>query len=186
MTNNLKEYMSSADAARDLGLSVASVQKMVDVGELAAVRTQGGHRRIFVDSINKYRATHGYYMPPPPANMICIMHDGKNLDPMLMQAFDSETVKILSHPLDLLGLEKIIDVLFIDANNSWLETTPKSLIEGLKNNYTLFIYNTNKLSQNSPLRGMNPAHFISNEINYQFMSGYLMGRKMVQNFLMKR
>ena len=63
MTKNLKEYMSSADAARDLGLSVASVQKMVDAGELAAVRTQGGHRRIFVNSINKYRATHGYYMP---------------------------------------------------------------------------------------------------------------------------
>ena len=118
--------------------------------------------------------------------MICIMHGGGNLDPMLTQAFDSERVKILSHPLDLLGMEKIINVLFIDANNSWLQTTPKSLMEALKNNYTLFIYNSNKLPQNSPLREMNPAHFIPGCINYQFMSGYLSGQKMVQNSLMKR
>lgn len=185
MMNKVKKYMSTAEAARELGLSVASIQKMVTIGELAAVRTQGGHRRIFITSIDEYRGTHGYRMSQPCSNMICIMHQGNNLDPMLMQADDSIIVKTMSHPLDLLGMEKVIDVLFIDANNQWLETTPVALIDGLQNNYTVFIYNSEKLPEDSHFREMNTAHLIPTSINYQFISGYLVGRKMLGNSVIK-
>ena len=184
MRNKLKEYMSTAEAARDLGLSIASIQKMVSTGDLAAVRTQGGHRRIFITSIEDYRNTHGYHIPAPPANMICIMHEGSNLDPMLTQAYDSKIVRMMSHPLDLIGMEKAIDVLFIDANNLWLQTTPVALIDGLRNSYTVFIYNSNKLPIDSHFHEMNAAHLIPKAINYQFISGYLVGRKMSEDRIM--
>lgn len=177
-SNKYKEYMSSADAASQLGLSVGSIQKMVDDGKLNAVRTQGGHRRIYIDSVNEYRAAYGYSVPPQAAVMVCIMHQGKDLDPMLMQAYDSNTLQILSHPLDLLGLEKVIDVLFIDANNLWLKTTPVEVIKGLSNNFKVFIYNSNSLPFNSPLREKNVLQLIPNEINYHFISGYLAGQIM--------
>jgi excisionase family DNA binding protein len=186
MRNNLKEYMSTADAARALGLSIASVHKIVSTGDLAAVRTKGGHRRIFITSIEEYQNTHGYHRPTGSANMICIMHEGSNLDPMLTQAYDSKIVRMMSHPLDLIGMEKAIDVLFIDANNQWLQTTPAALIDGLRKTYMVFIYNSNKLPIGSHFHEMNPAYLIPKAINYQFISGYLVGRRISKDRIQKR
>lgn len=186
ISKKIKEYASSATAARQLGMSVASIQKMVDAGELVGVRTHGGHRRIHMASINEYRAAHGYNMSKSSSGVICIMHQGGNLDPMLMQFYDSKKIKILSSPLDLINIKKNIDVLFIDANNEWLAATPAALIESLKSSCTVYIYNSDKLPSNSPLRETNSENLISNEINYQFISGYFAGQKVLENLLLKR
>lgn len=45
---------TTRDAAKMLQVSVGTVQKLVDTGRLLAWRTAGGHRRIPVNSINKY------------------------------------------------------------------------------------------------------------------------------------
>jgi len=42
------------DAARLLGVSRTTVQKMVDAGDLQAVRTSGGHRRILKSSLEQH------------------------------------------------------------------------------------------------------------------------------------
>jgi excisionase family DNA binding protein len=46
-------------AAKVLGLSVATVQALVERGELEAWRTKGGHRRITMPSVKAYLAQHG-------------------------------------------------------------------------------------------------------------------------------
>lgn len=46
-------------AARMLGVSVATVQSLVERGELQATRTKGGHRRISMTSIKSYLSAHG-------------------------------------------------------------------------------------------------------------------------------
>jgi excisionase family DNA binding protein len=49
------DLVSTAEAARILGLAVRSVQLMVDRGELSAWKTPGGHRRISRESIEHWR-----------------------------------------------------------------------------------------------------------------------------------
>lgn len=47
-------YCGTSYAAKVLGLSVATVQALVEKGEIEAWKTLGGHRRIAIHSINAY------------------------------------------------------------------------------------------------------------------------------------
>ena len=47
-----REFISTAQAARQLGLSLGAVQQMVESGTLAGWKTAGGHRRIRQDSVD--------------------------------------------------------------------------------------------------------------------------------------
>lgn len=47
------EFISTAQAARQLGLSLGAVQQMVESGTLAGWKTAGGHRRIRQDSVRR-------------------------------------------------------------------------------------------------------------------------------------
>lgn len=49
-----EDYCGTSYAARLLGLSVATVQSLVERGEIEAWKTLGGHRRIALQSINAY------------------------------------------------------------------------------------------------------------------------------------
>jgi excisionase family DNA binding protein len=49
------QFLSTAEAARMLGLSTTLVQTLVDQGELKGWKTRGGHRRISMDSIVDYQ-----------------------------------------------------------------------------------------------------------------------------------
>lgn len=48
------DYCGTSYAAKLLGLSVATVQSLVEKGEIEAWKTLGGHRRIALQSINAY------------------------------------------------------------------------------------------------------------------------------------
>lgn len=184
MTYKSKDYLSTAEAARDLGLSVGTIQKLVTFGELDALRTQGGHRRIFIHSIEKYRAKYGYKaQPESPSKAICIMHHGQDLDPLLVQAHEAKMLKILSHPLDLLGMKQDSYILFIDANNAWVKNVTLTQIEELQRTHIIFIYNSKQLEKNSFLYDIDSVHLIPHAITYPFISGYLMGQEMYSTHL---
>ena len=50
---NPKDYLSTRQSARYLQVSLGTVQKMVETGELLAWKTQGGHRRILSSSLEQ-------------------------------------------------------------------------------------------------------------------------------------
>jgi len=50
-----EDYCGTSYAAKLLGLSVATVQSLVEKGEIEAWKTLGGHRRIALRSINAYQ-----------------------------------------------------------------------------------------------------------------------------------
>ncbi len=50
------DYCGTSYAAKVLGLSVATVQSLVEKGEIEAWKTLGGHRRIALRSLNDYLA----------------------------------------------------------------------------------------------------------------------------------
>ncbi|MGV0959176.1 MAG: helix-turn-helix domain-containing protein [Limnohabitans sp.] len=53
----LPQFLSTAEAARMLGLSTTLVQTLVDQDELKGWKTRGGHRRISLESIQDYQNT---------------------------------------------------------------------------------------------------------------------------------
>jgi excisionase family DNA binding protein len=50
---NPKDYLSTRQSARYLQVSLGTVQKMVETGELLAWKTRGGHRRILTSSLEQ-------------------------------------------------------------------------------------------------------------------------------------
>ena len=52
------DYCGTTYAAKLLGLSVGTVQSLVERNELHAWKTQGGHRRISMPSIREYQRKH--------------------------------------------------------------------------------------------------------------------------------
>jgi len=51
----IAEYVTSSQAAKRLGLSMATIQKLVDNNVLQAWKTFGGHRRIALQSVMQYQ-----------------------------------------------------------------------------------------------------------------------------------
>ena len=47
------EYLSTRQSAKVLQVSLGTVQKMVELGELIAWKTRGGHRRILASSLEQ-------------------------------------------------------------------------------------------------------------------------------------
>jgi excisionase family DNA binding protein len=56
----LKDYVGIGEAAQILGLSRTSIQKLVDSGQIAAIKTAGGHRRILRCSLEDLNHKMGY------------------------------------------------------------------------------------------------------------------------------
>lgn len=54
------QFLSTAEAARMLGLSTTLVQTLVDQGDLKGWKTRGGHRRISLESIVDYQTVSRY------------------------------------------------------------------------------------------------------------------------------
>ena len=59
-----EDYCGTTYAAKLLGLSVGTIQTLVEKNELQAWKTQGGHRRIFMPSIRDYQKKHNMLMSP--------------------------------------------------------------------------------------------------------------------------
>ena len=58
------EFLTSSQAAKRLGLSMATIQKLVDNNILQAWKTFGGHRRISLVSIMNYQSANKFIEAP--------------------------------------------------------------------------------------------------------------------------
>lgn len=59
-------FLTSSQAAKRLGLSMATIQKMVDSNVLQGWKTFGGHRRISLASVVNYQSDHNFQDAPHP------------------------------------------------------------------------------------------------------------------------
>lgn len=71
MSNSLQDdtYCSTREAARMLGVSLGTVQNMVERGTLLAWKTAGGHRRVSVRAIEAYLGQRQPQFQAPPASL---------------------------------------------------------------------------------------------------------------------
>jgi len=73
LDNSSTAVCGTFSAAKMLGMSVGTVQSLVERGELQAWKTKGGHRRISLDSIRKYQRDHGLAAISRPAGELVRM-----------------------------------------------------------------------------------------------------------------
>lgn len=124
---NSKEFISTTNAARLLGLSVGTVQQMVEAGKLEAWKTQGGHRRIVKASLDKLLTHEQSFSHASDKLRVFVVEDDK----VLLKAYD-KLLKKLELPIDLFlfdnGLDAVLalgkgfpDVLLLDLEVPYVD-----------------------------------------------------------------
>lgn len=119
-SNHADGYCGTSYAGKLLGLSIGTIQQLVEKNELKAWKTQGGHRRISISSIHEYQQKHKI-----PA-IFNGPYNNKMLRVMLVED-DSVTREMLynycnqsSTPIDCTamssGLEALIDISSINPD----------------------------------------------------------------------
>ena len=80
------QFCGTTEAARILGLSVGTVQSLVERQELMAWKTQGGHRRIAMTSVQEYqRRNHAVATGEGPQSRILWIQENGPLRQKLLQ-----------------------------------------------------------------------------------------------------
>ena len=92
------QFLSTAEAARMLGLSTTLVQTLVDQGELKGWKTRGGHRRISLDSIQDYqsasRSSMGMSLKSSVKPRVTVVVESAQLMDQLMAANSGWTIPV--------------------------------------------------------------------------------------------
>jgi excisionase family DNA binding protein len=170
-------YFSTSEVAHYLGLSVGTVQRMVETGALKAFVTQGGHRRILSASLNQFCQAHGMSSLKPQAldPLICILHASDQVTGTLAQLSQWPQVKVITQPLDLMGIRRSIGALFIDARIAWVHAAPMHLQETSARNAHVILYNSTAMPKDSALLVANQVSQVPGDISHDLVFGYLLG-----------
>jgi len=93
------KYISTREAAKRLGLSLGTVQQMVERGELRAWKTAGGHRRIDEASVESYhqRARTGATVASGTRALRVLIAE----DDRILQKLYTHTLETWGLPLDV-------------------------------------------------------------------------------------
>ena len=170
-------YFSTSQAAKILSLSVGTIQRMVESGVFKAYVTQGGHRRILSSSLNQFCQDKGFTNPQAShaAPLICILHASDKVNNTLAQLNQWTDVKVITQPLDLMGLHRTIGALFIDARMTWIHVSPMHLQDTAARDAHIVIYNSAQLPPTSALQAANRISLFDGDISTDLVFGYLLG-----------
>ncbi len=107
------EYCGTSYAAKLLNLSVGSIQSLVEKNELIAWKTQGGHRRISLQSIYQYKSR-ANLLPKLPAQSgkylkVMVVEDDANTRAMYQAYFDSWDLPI-DAVMQVSAIEALLDI----------------------------------------------------------------------------
>ncbi len=175
---NTQAYVSTSQAAKMLGLSVGTVQRMVQNGVFKAFVTHGGHRRILSKSLQDYCTQQGLNPATPlPATeeaRLCILHDSTHPAPALNTLAQWPQITVMTHPLDLMALDAEVNALFIDARIPWLHTPPVHLDSPRLRHTRLVVYNSAQLPAGSPLTPSPQLSMFEGDISTDLVYGYLL------------
>jgi excisionase family DNA binding protein len=124
-----KKYISTKQSADLLNVSLGTVQKMVESGELLAWKTRGGHRRILVTSLEKMLQDRQQLFEnlSKKDHLILSFHrnleDHENLSAILTRFFNPFELKTSFNYLEglMLAVELKPNVIFIDSRLPFIE-----------------------------------------------------------------
>ena len=181
-----EDYCGTTYAAKLLGLSVGTIQTLVEKAELQAWKTQGGHRRISMQSIREYQRRH---------NMMSTLPENRQNRLKVLLVEDDEVTREMMRdfctrcdmPVDCTamssGLEALIDiasimpdVLIADLNMPGVDGF--ELLRTLRQN-PVFARMTNLVisaltAEEVESRGNLPEGtiFVAKPVNLQWLNGF--------------
>lgn len=165
-------YLSTTQAAQRLGLSVGTVQRMVEAGVLQAYTTQGGHRRILTSSVNHYCrgavASAGH-------TQVCVLAATAEPGPALAKLEQIGGVHLITNPLELAGLRDKIHVLFMDARIPWLPWNELHLADSLGTDAHCIVCQCKHLPETIQAALRDQATLYPGHISADLVQGYLLG-----------
>lgn len=176
---NSEEFLSTGQAAKLLGLTIATVQKMTESGLLSAYMTPGGHRRILYSSFNQFcdKRSLKDTQYTKDKSLVCIMHHQAITNTELATISEFPNVKVICSPLDLLGLQRSNITLFMDARLPWIDEKIFQTNTEFGNKTQLYLYNSEKLPSTSTLKFHPNVTAIEGDINRHLIFGFLLKNK---------
>jgi excisionase family DNA binding protein len=183
-----EDYCGTSYAAKLLGLSVATVQSLVEKGEIEAWKTLGGHRRIALRSINAYQEKSSKKMlrtQPSPGSRLRVMVVEDEPDARELYRLNFEEWDL---PLDCTWMPSAIEAMMdISSMRPDLLITDLSMpgvdglemLKALKRNANLSDMRIVVISGLSPqaieARGGLPvdAHLQRKPINFDWLQGFM-------------
>ncbi len=107
--------------------------------------------------------------------MICILHASDQITSTLTQLSQWSEVKVITQPLDLMGIQRPISALFIDARIAWVHDAPMHLQETTARDAHIIIYNSSAMPPGSALRNASHVSQVPSDISPDLVFGYLLG-----------
>jgi excisionase family DNA binding protein len=108
-----EDYCGTTYAAKLLGLSVGTIQTLVEKNELQAWKTQGGHRRISMPSIREYQLKHNMLTIQPAQRdhrlRVLLVEDDAVTREMLRGYCNRSTMPVDCTAMSS-GIEALIDI----------------------------------------------------------------------------
>ncbi|SFB92167.1 DNA binding domain-containing protein, excisionase family [Polaromonas sp. OV174] len=183
-----EDYCGTSYAAKLLGLSVATVQSLVEKGEIEAWKTLGGHRRIAIQSINAYRAKHSPQLSridvdPKHRLRALMVEDDENTRELYRCQFEEWDLPIdctwmpsaLEALMDIASMRP--DLLITDLSMPGVDGI--EMLKALKRNHQLadmqiIVISGLPLEAIEARGGLPPhAHLLQKPIKFDWLHGYL-------------
>ena len=183
-----EDYCGTSYAARLLGLSVATVQSLVEKGEIEAWKTLGGHRRIALKSINAYLAKHSPQLAridtdPKSRLRVLVVEDDEAARDLYQSQFEDWDLPVdctwmpsaLQAMMDIASMQP--DLLITDLTMPGVDGV--EMLKTLKRNQNLarmqIVVISGLPAEAVASRGGMPehAHLMQKPINFEWLHGYL-------------
>lgn len=182
------DYCGTSYAAKLMGLSVATVQSLVEKGEIDAWKTLGGHRRIALTSINAYLARNSPQLSradvdPKSRLRVLIVEDDENTRELYRCQLEEWDLAVdctfmpsaIEALMDIASMRP--DLLITDLSMPGVDGI--EMLKALKRNQTLADMQIIVISGLSPdavaSRGGLPpqALLLPKPVNFDWLQGYL-------------
>jgi len=183
-----EDYCGTSYAAKLLGLSVATVQSLVEKGEIEAWKTLGGHRRIALHSINTYLAKNSPQLAkadtdPKSRLRVLLVEDDEVTRELYRCQFEAWDLPVdctwmpsaLEALMDIASMRP--DLLVTDLSMPGVDGI--EMLKALKRNLQLadmqIVVITGLSAESIQARGGLPphAHLLQKPVNFDWLQGYV-------------
>ncbi len=177
MKTGNKRFLTTQEVSKYLGLSVGTVQRMVENGVLEAIKTEGGHRRIYTESLETYCKNKGLELNPEnEKKCICIVGDKvADLDSDFLIA-PRISIHIISDIFQIIRLKDRVDSVFWDARRYEDNHAYREFINVLSLDHEILIYNSQVLSRETIDTFSPNIRMLPYTISAPVIDAYLYGR----------
>ncbi|WP_372826319.1 response regulator [Polaromonas sp.] len=182
------DYCGTTYAAKLLGLSVATVQSLVEKGEIEAWKTLGGHRRLSLRAINAYLQKNSPQLaqadPDPRSRLsVLVVEDDEDARELYRAQFEEWDMAVdcsfmpsaLEALMDIASMRP--DLLITDLNMPGVDGM--EMLRALKRNQQLLAMQILVISglpkEAVAERGGLPpnSHYLEKPINFDWLHGYV-------------